>query len=87
MTSVADKLRFEPCSLPPALTALRAEVREFLATSLTGMPMVKRSHSWEAYDAEFSAKLGARGWVGMTLPTQYGGHGRSAFERYVVVEE
>ena len=87
MTSVADKLRFEPCSLPPALTALRAEVREFLATSLTDMPMVKRSHSWEAYDAEFSAKLGARGWVGMTLPTQYGGHGRSAFERYVVVEE
>ena len=87
MTSVADKLRFEPCSLPPALTALRAEVREFLAAALTDVAMVKRSHSWEAYDAEFSAKLGAHGWLGMTLPKQYGGHGRSAFERYVVVEE
>lgn len=87
MSSVADKLRFEPCELPPALADLRAEVREFLRVTLPGMPMVKRSHSWEAYDAEFSARLGERGWIGMTLPQQYGGHGRSAFERYVVVEE
>ena len=87
MSSVADTLRFEPCELPPALADLRAEVREFLRVTLPGMPMVKRSHSWEAYDAEFSARLGERGWIGMTLPQQYGGHGRSAFERYVVVEE
>ncbi len=87
MTSAADKLRFEPCELPPALATLRAEVRDFLATALVDVPVVKRSHSWEAYDTEFSARLGERGWIGMTLPTAYGGHGRSAFERYVVVEE
>jgi len=87
MSVIADKLRFEPCALPVALEPLRAEVREFLAETLAGMSVVKRSHSWEAYDAEFSAALGARGWVGMTLPKQYGGHGRSALERYVVVEE
>ena len=87
MSVIADKLRFEPCTLPATLEPLRAEVRAFLADTLDGMSVVKRSHSWEAYDAEFSAKLGARGWIGMTLPPQYGGHGRSALERYVVVEE
>jgi alkylation response protein AidB-like acyl-CoA dehydrogenase len=35
----------------------------------------------------FSRRLAERGWVGMTIPVQYGGHGRSAFERYVVTEE
>ena len=56
MSSVIDKLRFEPCDLPPALETLRAEVRAFLAETLPKVPMVKRSHSWEAYDAEFSAQ-------------------------------
>ncbi|MBX9606870.1 MAG: acyl-CoA dehydrogenase family protein [Gammaproteobacteria bacterium] len=87
MTSVADKLRFEPSPLPAHLETLRTEVRAFLKEALADVPVVTRSHSWEAYDAEFSAKLGARGWLGMTLPKEYGGHGRSAFERYVVVEE
>ena len=31
--------------------------------------------------------MGERGWIGMTWPKRYGGHGRSALERYVVVEE
>ena len=36
---------------------------------------------------EFSRKMGARGWIGMTWPKRYGGHERSALERYVVLEE
>ena len=86
-TSIADQLRFEPAALPAEMEQLRADVRAFLESELEDYPVVKRSHSWEAYDADFSAKLGAQGWLGMTLPTEYGGHGRSAFERYVVVEE
>ncbi len=35
----------------------------------------------------FSRALGERGWVGMTLPTEYGGGAKSSVERYVVVEE
>ncbi len=33
------------------------------------------------------AKMGERGWIGMTWPKRYGGHERSALERYVVLEE
>jgi alkylation response protein AidB-like acyl-CoA dehydrogenase len=35
----------------------------------------------------FSKKLAERGWVGMALPVEYGGHGRPAVERFVVSEE
>jgi alkylation response protein AidB-like acyl-CoA dehydrogenase len=87
MESIADKLRFDPCELPADLQSLRQEVRAFLTNELQDYSVVKRSHSWEAYDAEFSAKLGEHGWLGMTLPKKYGGRGCSAFERYVVVEE
>ena len=84
---IANRLRFEPCALPDSLSVLRAEVRAFLAEETRAYPPVHLSNSWDAFDPEFSAKLGARGWLGMTLPKAYGGHGRSAFERYVVVEE
>jgi alkylation response protein AidB-like acyl-CoA dehydrogenase len=38
-------------------------------------------------DPEFSRKLGARGWVGMALPKEYGGGERGAVDRFVVTEE
>jgi alkylation response protein AidB-like acyl-CoA dehydrogenase len=38
-------------------------------------------------DPAFSRKLGARGWLGMALPREYGGGERSLVERFVVVEE
>jgi len=87
ITSITDQISFAPASLPKELEPLRLEVRTFLETALEGMSPVKRSHSWEAYDPDFSAKLGSKGWIGMTLPKEYGGHGRTFFERYVVVEE
>lgn len=82
-----DDLRFQPYELPENLAQLRAEVRGFLHETCATYSGVHRSNSWDAYDPEFSRKLGQRGWLGMTLPKAYGGHGRSALERYVVVEE
>src|SRR5262249_3242860 len=35
----------------------------------------------------FARKVGAKGWIGMTWPKEYGGHERSHLERYVVIEE
>lgn len=70
-----------------AAEQLRGEVRAFLAEELAGVPASARAKSWTGFDADFSRKLGQRGWIGMTWPERYGGHGRSAAERYVVVEE
>lgn len=82
-----QSFRFEPCELPPEAEALRQEVRDFLAETLPDYPAVKRAESWSGFDPDFSRKLGARGWIGLTWPTEYGGGGRSFFERYVVLEE
>jgi alkylation response protein AidB-like acyl-CoA dehydrogenase len=87
MTAQIAQLRFEPYKLPDSLVPLRAEVRDFLRGECANFTAVHRSNSWDAFDPEFSAKLGARGWLGMTLPKAYGGHERTALERYVVVEE
>src|SRR5690606_33209806 len=31
--------------------------------------------------------IAQRGWIGMSIPVEYGGHGRTAVDRFVVVEE
>ena len=80
-------LTIEPGSLPPECDALRAEVRAFLAEAMPQIPPLRRCRNWSGVDAEFSRKLGARGWIGMTWPKRYGGHERSPLERYVVLEE
>jgi len=73
--------------IPAPDEALRAEVRAFLAQATRDMPAHIRARSWGGYSTEFSRALGARGWIGLTLPSEYGGGGRSAFARYVLVEE
>jgi len=73
--------------IPPEDEALRAEVRAFLAEAVKDLPAHVRARSWGGYSTELSRKLGAKGWIGVTLPPEYGGGGRSAFTRYVLVEE
>lgn len=83
--------RFDPVTLPASVPALRAEVRAFLAeelgAELGAVPAARRANCWARFDADFSRRLGARGWIGMVWPRAYGGHERSAIERYVVIEE
>ena len=66
---------------------LRAEVRAFLTEELADVSPVERSKSWTRFDPAFTRKVAERGWLGMTWPKRYGGQERSAFERYVVIEE
>jgi acyl-CoA dehydrogenase len=80
-------LLIDPGHLPPACDALRAEVRAFLSDAMQDVPPARRNRNWSGASAEFSRKLGDRGWIGMTWPRRYGGHERSALERYVVLEE
>lgn len=83
---MATALTFDPVTLPPAAEALRSEVRQFVAETL-GNEHRRNSDFGASHDPEFSRALGQRGWIGMTWPTQYGGGGRSFFERYVMTEE
>lgn len=73
--------------MPDALDPLRSELRSFLKERLASCPAEQRARSWLAVDPDFSRDVGARGWIGMTWPTRYGGHARSAMERYTVLEE
>mgnify|MGYP001029748165 FL=1 len=81
------EFRFEPVDMPPAATHLRAEVRAFLDEEKAKGTFTPTVGAMVAADPSFSARLGARGYLGMTWPKEYGGHERSALERYVVVEE
>ncbi|WP_374250613.1 acyl-CoA dehydrogenase family protein [Xanthobacter sp.] len=69
------------------LTDLRQEVRGFLAEAMRDIPAEEAARSWHSFDPAFSRKVAEKGWIGMTWPKQYGGHGRTVIERYVVIEE
>jgi alkylation response protein AidB-like acyl-CoA dehydrogenase len=73
--------------IPRAAEELRQEVRTFLDSALRGLPAAKRADSWMGFDAQFSRRLGERGWIGMAVPGRYGGRQATAFARYVVIEE
>lgn len=74
-------------ALPARHEALREELRSFLAERLRDYPTDLRARSWQGFDADFSRALAERGWVGLTLPRQYGGAGLDPLARFVVVEE
>ena len=85
MSTLLSQLRL--AALPPAAMALRADIKAFLAEALGPAPPHVRARSWMGFDAGFSQRLAARGWVGVTLPAEYGGANIDAFSRYVLVEE
>jgi len=81
------EFRFEPVQLPAAAVELRKRVREFIAGEVKAGAFAPSRNSWSSFDAAFSGKCGERGFIGMIWPKKYGGHERSALERYVVTEE
>lgn len=73
---------------PHALDELRLQVRRFVAEEQRVGRVGRYADSWlTGWDEDFSRALAARGWIGMTVPVEYGGHGRSHQERFVVTEE
>ncbi|WP_454793412.1 acyl-CoA dehydrogenase family protein [Mycolicibacterium lutetiense] len=73
---------------PHVLDELRLQVRQFVAEQQHIGKVGRYADSWlTGWDEDFSRALAARGWLGMTVPVSYGGHGRSHQERFVVTEE
>jgi alkylation response protein AidB-like acyl-CoA dehydrogenase len=84
----SNSLTLAPAPRSEAAERVRLEVREFLAAERAAGTFESRVDSWlSGVDPAFSKRLGDRGWLGMTWPRQYGGHERSAMERYAVTEE
>ncbi len=81
-------IQFDPIRLPAAAQSLRSDVRAFVLEEIkAGTFDPYRGASYPGHSPEFSRKVGAKGWIGMTWPKRYGGGGRSFLERYVVTEE
>ena len=84
----ARRLSFGDAALPASTEEIRTRIRRHLAEELEAGYFAPRCDTWlSGHDPEFSKRLGAAGFLGLTWPRQYGGHERSALDRFVVVEE
>lgn len=79
--------RFDPFDLPEEAEAMRPKIRAFMKEALAGLEGKFHGRTWSGYDEDFSRKMGEAGFLGMVWPKKYGGHERTALERYVVLEE
>jgi acyl-CoA dehydrogenase len=80
-------LRFDLRDAPEGAAVLRAEVREFLAEHEENFTPEIRARSWMGFDRDFTRAVGAKGWIGMCWPSEYGGTEHSFLERNIVLEE
>ena len=78
---------FKPVTLPAGAEALRQQIRRFLQAEIDAGTFVPSRNTWSNTNAAFSRQCGRAGFIGMVWPKRYGGHERSALERYVMTEE
>ena len=72
----------------PELAKLRGALREFLIADRAEFGWKPAVDAWlSKWDEAFSARLGDAGFLGLTIPPEYGGQGLGHLHRYVVTEE
>jgi alkylation response protein AidB-like acyl-CoA dehydrogenase len=68
--------------------AFRKQVCDFLEEELRKGTFEPQCEGWfHGFDREFSRKVGERGWIGLHLPKEYGGGGRTYVDRMICTEE
>ncbi|TPG29606.1 acyl-CoA dehydrogenase family protein [Mycolicibacterium hodleri] len=80
------------CANDADLAELRSGVRAFLAADRDSFGWTPAVDSWlSSWDTEFSIRLAEAGFIGLTIPVEYGGRaptdGTGYLHRYVVTEE
>jgi alkylation response protein AidB-like acyl-CoA dehydrogenase len=76
------------CANDGDLADLRTKIRDFLTADRATYGWEPAVDCWLArWDPDFSGRLADAGFVGLTIPVEYGGHGLSHLHRYVVTEE
>lgn len=78
---------FQSVALPKVAEIERLEIREFLQREIAEKRFEPHRCSWSSFDAGFSQRLGAAGFIGVTWPEQYGGRGASTLTRFAITEE
>ncbi|MDP2706078.1 MAG: acyl-CoA dehydrogenase family protein, partial [Burkholderiales bacterium] len=81
-----QQVDFSALELPAPARKLQQEVREFLRAEIAAQAFQPHLGHTE-FNVEFTRRVAARGWIGMTWPKRYGGQERSYLERFVVTEE
>ena len=87
MTNINIITSINPAKIPEVDERLRKDLRKFLSQAVSDISPEIRARSWSGFDADFSRELGMRGYLGVTLPKEYGGQGLGFFARFVIVEE
>ncbi|HTE14345.1 MAG TPA: acyl-CoA dehydrogenase family protein [Burkholderiales bacterium] len=87
MSSRSLNFEFPPARFPASIADLRDEVREFLSQERSSGALSRPNSVSLLVSLDFTRKLAEHGWIGMTWARQYGGHERTALERYAVTEE
>lgn len=68
--------------------SFRREVRDFLEGEIKQGFWKPSCDAWITnYSPEFTKRVAAKGWIGLTWPKEYGGHGRSYIDRLLLTEE
>ncbi len=81
-----DQVDFSALELPASARKLQLEVREFVRAEFAALAYRPQLGHTE-FNPEFTRRVAARGWIGMTWPKRYGGRERSYLERFVMTEE
>ena len=71
----------------PEEAAFRQEVREFIAQNLPDSSKQRGARRFEDADRDWSQKLGAAGYAGLTWPKEYGGAGAPYSHQAIFLEE
>jgi len=85
MSTIETRLGFASIALTDSERALVQTVRDF-ARAEPFAPSAD-SPTRGGFDRAFSEQIAALGWVGMTIPAEYGGSARSGVERCLVISE
>lgn len=76
------------CANTPDLKQFRASIRQFLRADRARFGWQPAVDSWlSRWDVEFSGRLGSAGFLGLAIPSAYGGRELGHIHRYVATEE
>jgi alkylation response protein AidB-like acyl-CoA dehydrogenase len=70
----------------PEQQRLREQARQVAADAVSRLG--RHNDSWiNGYSEDFAKQMAELGWIGLTWPTEFGGHGRPPVDRLIIGEE